>query len=55
MIGIIDSGIGGQHIADEIKKLLPMTEVIYFRDRQNFPYGTKQAKDLNRILEKNIN
>ncbi|AKM81947.1 MAG: glutamate racemase, glutamate racemase [Berkelbacteria bacterium GW2011_GWE1_39_12] len=53
-IGIIDSGIGGRGIKKEIKKLIPQAEIIYFADSKNFPYGTKEVEELNRILEKNI-
>ena len=54
MIGIIDSGIGGEGIQKEIKKLLPKVKIIYLADTKNFPYGTKPVAVLHGILEKNI-
>jgi glutamate racemase len=54
-IGIIDSGIGGKGIEKEIKKLLPKVKVLYLGDRKNFPYGTKPARVLNKIIEDNAN
>lgn len=53
-IGIIDSGIGGKGIEKEIRNLMPEAEIIYFADTENFPYGTKEVEELNRILERNI-
>ena len=53
MIGIIDSDIGGKGIEKEIRRLLPKTKIVYFRDSKNFPYGTKSVRQVNLILEKN--
>lgn len=53
MIGIFDSGIGGQSIRREIKKLLPREEIFYLADKENFPYGEKNPSQIRKIAERN--
>ncbi len=53
MIGVMDSGIGGTLIAEEVRKLLPGVEVCYFRDRDHFPYGDRPAEEVVRIIDEN--
>lgn len=53
-IGIIDSGVGGLSIWQEIVKLLPRENIIYLADQKNFPYGVKNSRILNKIVSKNI-
>jgi len=43
MIGIFDSGIGGLTVLKEIKKLLPLYDLVYFGDTARVPYGNKSA------------
>lgn len=38
---IIDSGVGGLSVYDEIRKLLPDQQYIYVFDDEGFPYGEK--------------
>ena len=45
-IGIFDSGIGGLTTLEEIKKLLPNEDYIYYADSKNNPYGEKSDSDL---------
>ena len=40
-IGVLDSGIGGLTTLDEITKLLPNEDYIYYADSKNNPYGEK--------------
>ena len=50
-IGIFDSGIGGLSVFQEIKKLLPFENLIYFADQAFCPYGTKsQSQIRKRVL-----
>ena len=42
-IGIFDSGIGGLTVAKEVKKLLPVEQIIYFGDTAHLPYGDKST------------
>jgi glutamate racemase len=53
MIGIFDSGIGGQSIRKEIEKLLPKEEIFYLADKKNFPYGEKTPSQIRKIAERN--
>jgi glutamate racemase len=43
---IIDSGIGGLSILDNIKKKFPHINYIYMLDNEAFPYGKKKEKFL---------
>lgn len=52
-IGILDSGIGGTTTLNEIKKLLPNEDFIYYADSKNNPYGSKSTEELYSIV-KNI-
>jgi glutamate racemase len=40
-IGIFDSGIGGLTVANEIRKILPNENIVYFGDTAHLPYGDK--------------
>ena len=42
-IGIFDSGVGGLTVFKEIRKLLPLENLIYFGDTARVPYGNKSA------------
>lgn len=45
-IGVFDSGVGGQSIADAIKTALPNYEIILREDKKNVPYGTKTPEEI---------
>ncbi len=46
MIGIIDSGVGGLSVLNEIQKLLPNHPTIYIGDSAWCPYGTKSYLEI---------
>ena len=48
-IGIFDSGIGGISVLNELIKLMPQENYIYFADSSNFPYGKKNKSELVNI------
>ena len=54
-IGIFDSGIGGLTILEEIKKILPNENIIYYQDTKNNPYGPKSEGELKKITKHIIN
>ncbi len=54
-IGIFDSGIGGITILNEIRKLLPNENIIYYADSKNNPYGPKTDKELLKITNNIVN
>lgn len=45
-IGVFDSGVGGESVANAIKLAKPEYEIVYVQDRQNIPYGTKTRDQL---------
>lgn len=54
MIGVFDSGVGGLCAYREIRKRLPLCNVIYLADRRNAPYGTKSKEEILKFTETNI-
>lgn len=52
-IGIFDSGIGGLTVGNQISKLMPNEQIIYFGDTKHLPYGDKSAEAIIRY-SKNI-
>lgn len=53
MIGILDSGLGGTGIAEEVRRLLPEVEVYYLQDTAHFPYGDRPPEEVVRIIDEN--
>ena len=50
-IGVFDSGIGGLTTLEEIKKILPNEDYIFYADSKNNPYGEKTKEELFKITE----
>jgi len=46
MIGVFDSGIGGYTILEELKKMLPREDFLFYADSKNNPYGEKSDEEL---------
>lgn len=46
VIGVFDSGVGGQSVTNAIQKALPDSKVIYADDKIHVPYGTKSPGEL---------
>ncbi len=46
MIGFFDSGSGGLSVLSHFRRLSPLTDVVYFGDVKNAPYGEKSAEEL---------
>jgi glutamate racemase len=40
-IGVFDSGVGGQSVANAIAKAIPDAELLVVDDKEHLPYGTK--------------
>lgn len=53
-IAVFDSGLGSLSIIKAIQKI-SKSEIIYFADQANFPYGTKSQVQLSRIIKNSIN
>ena len=52
-IGVFDSGIGGLTVAQEITRLLPNEQIVYFGDTARVPYGTKSRDSVVRFSKEN--
>lgn len=52
-IAVFDSGLGSLSIIKAIQKICK-TEIIYFADQKNFPYGKKSKKQLEKIISQTI-
>lgn len=45
-IGVFDSGVGGESVANAIRTSMPEHDILYCQDRENVPYGTKTPDQL---------
>jgi len=52
-IAVFDSGLGSLSIIKAIQKI-SKSEIIYFADQENYPYGAKSQAQLSRIIQKSI-
>ena len=54
-IGVFDSGIGGLTVLEELKKVLPNEDYLFFADSKNCPYGEKSDTELFDITSNIVN
>ncbi len=52
-IAVFDSGLGSLSIIKAIQKICK-SEIIYFADQKNFPYGKKSKRQLDTIIKQTI-
>ncbi|HSB56607.1 MAG TPA: aspartate/glutamate racemase family protein [Nitrosopumilaceae archaeon] len=52
-IAVFDSGLGSLSIIKLLQKKIK-SEIIYFADQKNFPYGTKSLSELENIIKSTI-
>ena len=52
-IVVFDSGLGSLSIIKAMQKI-SKSEIIYFADQENFPYGEKSQTQLSKIIKKSI-
>jgi glutamate racemase len=45
-IGVFDSGVGGLSVLREIRKIAPLTRVIYVADQAHVPYGPREMEQV---------
>ena len=45
-IGVFDSGLGGLSVLQELKKVIPGEDYIFFGDSKNAPYGVRSDKEV---------
>ena len=53
-IGVFDSGIGGQAVANSLQKSLTNAEIICVNDHNNMPYGNKTQNKIIELTDKAI-
>lgn len=52
-IAVFDSGLGSLSVIKAIQKIIK-SEIIYFADQKNFPYGKKTERQLGQIIHKTV-
>lgn len=52
-IAVFDSGLGSLSVIRPIQKKIK-SEIIYFADQKNYPYGTKSSRKLSSIIKSTI-
>src|SRR6266571_7897214 len=53
-IGILDSGVGGLTIWQEIVRQLPQESTVYLGDSLNAPYGTKSTDEIYQLSKRMV-
>jgi len=54
-IGLFDSGIGGLTTLEEIRKILPNEDYVFYADSKSNPYGDKTKEELLSITKEIVN
>ena len=54
MIGIFDSGAGGLAALYELRSLMPSADIIFLKDKEHAPYGTRSADEITSLAECNV-
>lgn len=49
LIGVFDSGIGGEAVAAKLKELLPLAHIVSINDHEHMPYGSKAPDEIIRL------
>ena len=49
MIGLFDSGRGGENTLEAIREISPLADIIFLADRENAPYGIRNEEELVRL------
>jgi len=53
-IGIFDSGVGGLTVFNQVEKILPNEDIVYFGDTARVPYGTKSKETVTKFSVENV-
>lgn len=54
-IGFLDSGVGGLTVVNELLKLNNKENIFFIGDQKNAPYGTKKIKEIESLVQQDIN
>ncbi|MFO7951607.1 MAG: glutamate racemase [Bacillota bacterium] len=49
-IGVIDSGVGGLTVVNEMSRRLPHESIVYFGDTARMPYGSRPNEEVRRFV-----
>ncbi len=50
-IGVFDSGIGGQSVANALRKDFPSADILSIDDRAHMPYGVRSVADITSLTD----
>lgn len=50
-IGVMDSGVGGLTILNELRRLLPHEDLVFIADQANVPYGERTLEEVQGFVE----
>ena len=53
-VGVFDSGVGGISVLNELVRMMPEEDFIYFGDSANAPYGTKPEEEIRELTIRNV-
>lgn len=53
-VGVFDSGLGGDIVADKLAEIFPNVEFITVDDRANLPYGNKNTDEIIALTDRAI-
>ena len=53
-IGVFDSGMGGLTAVQELNRILPHENIIYFGDTARIPYGSRSKETILRYAEEDV-
>ncbi len=48
-VGVFDSGVGGLTVVNQLFRILPQEDIIYFGDTAHLPYGSKSKEAVTRF------
>jgi glutamate racemase len=50
-LGVFDSGIGGEAVAQELAVAFPSAHIMSVNDHEHVPYGDRKAEDITRLTD----
>ena len=53
-IGVFDSGLGGLTAVQELTRLLPGEDIIYFGDTGRVPYGSRSRETITKYARQDV-
>lgn len=50
-LGIFDSGVGGDAVAESLRTAYPLADIITVNDHEHIPYGDRTLEDISRLTD----